>query len=880
MKTEKISYLLGTIVSVLFCVLSFRFYEYQNLRNEEQDPKSLVGLLANLDLKILDLKMQIRGAAPADAPVALIAVDDRSLDEVGRWPWDRQVIARMVDRVFEDGAKALGFDIIFSEPQLGDGEADRALAASFSKYRDKIVTGSFSEPAGDAWAPYQDYCVNEAFIRANGGDVVKLNASFIVEDRADFYESLDFGKVFASIFEVYEREHLPLIKKNELKIADDVALTPAQARFIKIELAKKNFEYCKDWLTVRDPFLPGSQQSLMTKSYADAFKVSEKDVVATLVEFKKRVLRHPLPASWSWIANLTELQSDIDFNASFNAFQDIDGSVRRMPLFYRTGNRMGTSFVPTLSLQTYLVAKGYRAQVSIDRSIKQKKLKEIVAFDVLDPSQEPERKIFSLPVDPYGFMRVNYYGGTYSIPHVPAREILRESPTIRIIHNKWNSEAKKWQTHSEEVDRKKFFKDRALLVGATATGVYDLRVTPFEKNFPGPEIHAQALAQLFDQSFITPWKAESKWMPWVILLMGLVMSVVLTQTGAVSGILILMLTLASLVALDLYVFLKLHLIVSTMILLFLLVTVHFIVLQTYKYLTEEKKKKELKTTFAKYVSPAIVDEVLKSPENLELGGRKQRMSVFFSDVRGFTTLSERLDPQKLSDVLNRYLTPMTEIVFENKGTLDKYIGDAIMAFFGAPIAYPNHAAEACRTALQSLKKLKELQAEFIKEEIEIDIGIGINTGEMSVGNMGSKIVRNYTVMGDAVNLAARLEGITKEYKSRIIISEFTYADVKDLFTCREVGLVQVKGKKQPVRIYELIQEGKPDSKLAEHLLKFDHAYQKYLAKEFKQSLEVLESLGGVESQDPVVGIYVERCQDFIANPPPEEWDGVYIMTKK
>jgi adenylate cyclase len=257
------------------------------------------------------------------------------------------------------------------------------------------------------------------------------------------------------------------------------------------------------------------------------------------------------------------------------------------------------------------------------------------------------------------------------------------------------------------------------------------------------------------------------------------------------------------------------------------------------------------------------------------------MTVFFSDVRGFTTLSETLDPQKLSEILTRYLTPMTEIVFKNKGTLDKYMGDALMAFFGAPIHYEKHPHEACRTALQHLEKLADLQDEFKKEGIPpIDIGIGINTGDMSVGNMGSNIVRSYTVMGDAVNLGSRLEGINKEYGTKIIISEFTYAEVKDEFVCREVDQVKVKGKTKPIRIFELVAEGKVSAERRQRLDTFETAYREYEKKMFAEALVKFESLVQGESVDPVAEVYVERCQEFITNPPPENWDGVFVMTTK
>jgi len=228
-----------------------------------------------------------------------------------------------------------------------------------------------------------------------------------------------------------------------------------------------------------------------------------------------------------------------------------------------------------------------------------------------------------------------------------------------------------------------------------------------------------------------------------------------------------------------------------------------------------------------------------------------------------------------------YLSPMTQIVFDNRGTLDKYMGDAVMAFFGAPIHYEDHAKYACRCALQSIEKLKELQKQFKEQGLpEIDIGIGINTSDMSVGNMGSDTVRSYTVMGDGVNLGSRLEGINKEYGTRIIISQFTYGDVKESFTAREVDWVRVKGKLEPVRIYELICEGKPGAEWQVCLEKFLQGFDLYHAKDFQGAKACFEQALAARPEDPVSELYIVRCDDYLAEPPPENWDGVHVMKTK
>ena len=262
-------------------------------------------------------------------------------------------------------------------------------------------------------------------------------------------------------------------------------------------------------------------------------------------------------------------------------------------------------------------------------------------------------------------------------------------------------------------------------------------------------------------------------------------------------------------------------------------------------------------------------------------GERMRVTILFSDVRGFTTISEKLDPRALSDLLNSYLTPMTQLVFENKGTLDKYMGDAIMAFWGAPIHFKDHAQWACRCALQSIEKLKELQKDWMAKGLpEIDIGIGLNTGEMSVGNMGSLTVRSYTIMGDAVNLGSRLEGINKQYGTRIIVSEFTQRAAGPEFITREIDWVKVKGKKLPVRIFELMGEGQARPELVEILKIWNEAFTFYHQRDFTNALDCFRRVLTLSPDDEPSKLYVERCEDYLSESPSADWDGVFEMKSK
>jgi adenylate cyclase len=273
--------------------------------------------------------------------------------------------------------------------------------------------------------------------------------------------------------------------------------------------------------------------------------------------------------------------------------------------------------------------------------------------------------------------------------------------------------------------------------------------------------------------------------------------------------------------------------------------------------------------------------MLKDPSKLKLGGDKKDLTVLFSDIRGFTTISEKMTPEELVHLLNEYLTTMTNVVFHYDGLLDKYMGDAIMAVFGAPLDQPDHALRACRTAIGMLDKLKILQKKWLEEgKPVLNIGIGINSGDMVVGNMGSDMRFDYTVMGDSVNLGSRLEEINKDYGSNIVISEYTYEAVKDVLFCRELDAVRVKGKKQLVRIYELLGEIKDAEKWKQPVSLFEEGLLKYKQGLWDEAIECFYKVLEIKPVDAPTHLYIARCEELKKNPPEGVWDGVFTMTRK
>ena len=294
------------------------------------------------------------------------------------------------------------------------------------------------------------------------------------------------------------------------------------------------------------------------------------------------------------------------------------------------------------------------------------------------------------------------------------------------------------------------------------------------------------------------------------------------------------------------------------------------------------KKRLVRGAFSRYLSPQVVSQVLARPELLSLGGARRPMTAFFSDIAGFTSISERLSPEALVNLLNRYLSRMTGAITDHGGIVDKFEGDAIMAFWGAPLPQEDHALRACLAALDQKSLLEEFRAEVRAEGLpELNVRMGVHTGEMVVGNMGSEERFNYTVMGDAVNLASRLEGANKEFDTEIMISEDTLGRVRNEVEVRELDLIQVKGRHKPVRVYELLCRAghlPPDS--AEVRDAFENGLALYRAGEFEQAEGAFQVALATDPYDGPSLRFVERCRFFQQAPPPDDWDGVFTMTSK
>ncbi len=520
----------------------------------------------------------------------------------------------------------------------------------------------------------------------------------------------------------------------------------------------------------------------------------------------------------------------------FNTIPDSDGIVRSVPMIMRYDGVV----YPALSLEMVRAASGAK---KIEVYYDEVGVKGIVVGNM------------EMPTDRFGRLLVNYRGPAKTFKYISALDV-----------------------YNNKVDKKEL-EGKFVLIGTSAAGLLDLRATPFDSVYPGVEAHANALDNILKGEFLyRPSWAEGANL--ALILAGVVITVIVTAYASAGVSLALFTGLGGGLLGFLYYMLFTKGIVLNILFPALAMAMTYISLTLMNYFLETRQKEFIKAKFAKKVSPAVVEDLLKQANMNSFEIKEKFVTIFFSDIRGFTTLSERMgSPKALIGLLNEYMTPMVDIIVDSKGTVDKFIGDAIMAYWNAPNEVLNHEDVAVTAAVHQMKALKELNTRLLGEgKPTIEIGIGINTGDVTVGEMGSYGRADYTIIGDPVNLASRLEGLNKPYHAHIIISEFTKAGLKNEYVIRELDLVRVKGKNEPVEIYEVLDTGAPSPEFAAEYERYKAALAAYRSSQFEEALRVFKELF-TETNTYLYEVYIERCEHFIENPP-EDFDGVFTFTTK
>lgn len=531
---------------------------------------------------------------------------------------------------------------------------------------------------------------------------------------------------------------------------------------------------------------------------------------------------------------VAELAESAAMLANISNRPDPDGVFRRAPLFVTLAGQP----VPSLALAAYLA--GLPGPVPLSLGKKHLQVGEL-----------------GVPLDETGQSILNFRGSSGTVTTISLAAVVQ-------------SELQLAAGETPVIDPAEF-KDTYVFLGMTAPGLYDLRAIPIDGVYPGVEIHATMLDNLLSQDFL---RDSPVWLAvFLTLLFGVLAAVIILFCGnawqsSLAFVLLLPLPfVAGFIAYGKGFWLP----VAVQAVAVLLALVSGVV---FNFATEGRKKRYIKRAFSQYLHPTVIDQLVANPERLRLGGEKRELSIFFSDLAGFTGMSERLEPERLTLLLNEYLSAMTDIILASGGTIDKYEGDAIIAFWNAPLSQADHAGRAVQTALRCQERLAELRPDFkARFGCDLFMRIGINTGPVVVGNLGSSQRFDYSILGDNANVAARLEGVNKEFDTQILISESCCRQLPAGITVREIARVGVMGRKEPITVFEPLAPGDTRRTLRD---RFAAALALYYQGEVAKAREAFQDMG---AEDVVAGRYAARCREMLANPP-LVWDGVWRMNSK
>ncbi len=546
----------------------------------------------------------------------------------------------------------------------------------------------------------------------------------------------------------------------------------------------------------------------------------------------------PEPYLWSFpsiVRNIEVLEDAAKGIGVFTFKPSVDGIVRQVPLVVRVGDHM----YPTLALELFRVASR-QTTMAVDYGPA-----GITGVNM---------KGLKVPTDRNGqiWMKFGKHDRTL---YISAKDVLFAK----------GDEAKALKAR---------LAGKLAFLGTSAIGLLDIKATPLDAAIPGVEVHAQLLQNIMDKNYLArpPWSLGAELV--AMILIGVLTIILVPFLGALFTLAFAVVTMAILLALSWWVY-DAHGLLLDMVFPAIGIFIVTVVLTYLNYMREERQRREVRGAFSRYMSPALVAQLAEDPSRLALGGEMREMTVLFADIRGFTTISEQFDAVGLTKFINRYLTPMTNVIIERKGTIDKYMGDCIMAFWNAPLDDPDHAVNGVRSALAE---------EENRPYIPLKSGSGLNTATICVGNMGSDMRFDYSVLGDGVNLGARLEAQSKNYGVDIVIGENTYAYVED-FAVIQLDRIQVKGKTVPVDIYcvlgdETVNETPEFQALRERHGEMLNAYKAQDWTAMSRKIDECREMGKDLKLDVLYDLYVERRDEYLANPPGEDWDGVFVATSK
>jgi adenylate cyclase len=712
-----------------------------------------IGVLQRLDAIIYDARLRATMPKTLDQRVVIVDIDEKSLAEIGRWPWGRNRLATMVDELFDRQKVAVaGFDVVFAEPDESSG-LKRLREMAHSELKD---TAGFQERL------------------------------------TQLQSSLDYDAAFARAL-----EKRPVVLGYYLTSDRD-----------------------------------GRKSGVLPAPVMTRENLQGRPIAFT---------------TWNgYGSNIAQLAKAAPVAGYFNSITDGDGVVRSIPLVAEHGG----AYYESLALAMFRMLAG---NPGVEPGFPRERIagRSYSGLESVLLKQGPRQ--LAIPVDDRVATLVPFRGpggnGAGSFQYVSASDlILKRLPEGSL-------------------------KDKIVLVGTTAPGLLDLRVTPVGETYPGVETHANVIAGLIEgKLFVKPDYAMGYEVV-ILLVAGLILAFLLPMLSATVAVLVSVAVVVLLFALNYYLFMA-HGLVMPLASALVMAGTAFALNMSYGYFVESRSKRELANLFGTYVPPELVDEMVKDPDSYSMKAASKELTVMFCDMRGFTKMSERMEPTQLQELLNAVFSRLTDIIRANRGTIDKYMGDCVMAFWGAPVETANHAELAVKSAVEMSQAVHRLNEEHRAKGIaEIGVGIGINTGTMCVGDMGSDIRRSYTVIGDSVNLGSRLEGLSKVYGVDIVVSETARQQARE-FAWQELDRVRVKGKEQAVGIFYPVARAEGlDKQTAEELRAWGAFLKAYRAQDWEQCDLQLLNLQRLGAKKFLYELYSERVASMRLLPFDPTWDG-------
>jgi len=739
MKQNIVRIVLGLVITLFFIGHAARYYE--------------VPIITQLDNIVYDARLQLTMPRGVDERIVILDIDEKSLQEVARWPWPRDIMAELIEKLFGKYEVAIvAFDVVFAEADYSSG----------IRVLDQLAQGTLKD--------VPDFLQSYRGLRSS------------LDNDGRFAQAIKGKPVVLGYY------------LNSDKDAKRIAAIP-------------------------DPVLPKGT-------------------------FQGRNI--PFTSWVGYGGNLPQFLGNAASAGHFNPITDPDGVVRRVPMIAE----LDGAYYEALSLAV---------------------VRTILGFPKVEPGYAPDRFLqrgytglewlqvgpLAIPVDETASALIPYRGHKFSFAYVSLADVLAGRVPLERL------------------------KGKIALVGTTAPGLLDLRSTPVDNVFPGVEVHANLIAGMLDKKIKLkpPYMLGAE----VVLLLvgGVTLALLIPMLAPLWATLATLAGMLTITGLNVAIWTEADMVLPLAASLLMTLSL-YIVNMAYGYFVEARSKRQFTELFGQYVPPELVDRMARDPQKYNMEPRAAELTILFSDVRGFTSISEALKPEELREYINAYLTDMSGIIRgRHRGTLDKYIGDAIMAFWGAPVDDAQHARNGVLAALDMQKERRILNEKFAARGWPtLKIGVGVNSGNVRVGDMGSQVRRAYTVMGDPVNVASRLEGRTKYYGVGILVGEPTRNAVQDV-VFREVDRIKVKGKDEAVTIYEpLGLEGEVERKLLDELKLWNQTLRAYRAQAWDQVEVSLLNLQRMNPACELYALYGERVTQFRRAPPPAGWDGVTSFDEK